>query len=132
MSLQSVLDEKSLQNLKAVLDDLVCQKNTTQGLLSAPDPLQIATIHKDEFVCLLCALFAYGNAKNIVKFLKSLDFSLLDESELNIKKRVERAKFKYRFQSNADIAQIFITLHRLKKKTRLKSSFCKAMKQTKT
>lgn len=131
MSLKSVLDEKSFCKLKATLDDLVCQKNTAQGLLSAPDPLQIATIHKDEFVCLLCALFAYGNAKNIVKFLQSLDFSLLDESELSIKKRVERAKFKYRFQSNADIAQIFITLRRLKQENTLEKLFLQGYEKDK-
>ncbi len=129
MSAKHILDDKSFCKLKATLDDLVCQKNTAQGLFSAPDPLQMAKKQGGEFVCLLCALFAYGNAKNIVKFLQSLDFSLLDESEMTIKRRVERAKSKYRFQSPADIAQIFITLKRLKSENSLENIFLQGYKK---
>ena len=41
---------------------------------------------KDEYAILICALFAYGNAKQIVKFLIVLDFSLLEKSENRLKK----------------------------------------------
>ena len=51
--------------------------------------------------------------KMIVKFLNSLDFNLLDESEQNIKKKL--VNFKYRFQNENDVKEIFITLSRLKK-----------------
>lgn len=111
-------------NLKAKLDGLVREKNTQKGLFSAPDPLQIAKIYNCEFVCLLCALFAYGNAGNIVNFLKKLDFSLLDESENFI---IKNSTFlKYRFQNSSDIAQIFITLRRIKQESSLEEIFTKA------
>ena len=151
-----------MQNLKATLDEFVREKNTAQGLFTAPDPLQVAKIwiqnkakiqaksenyknsrresHKSEscenenseFVCLLCALFAYGNAKNIVNFLKKLDFSLLNESESTINSSLARLKLKYRFQSTADIAQIFITLRRLKQENSLENIFCKGYEREKS
>ena len=123
MSAKQIVDDKSFCKLKATLDDLVCQKNTAQGLFGAPDPLQVAKIHNDEFVCLICALFAYGNAGNIVNFLKKLDFSLINSSENIIIKST--AHLKYRFQSPADIAQIFITLKRLKNESSLETLFAK-------
>lgn len=69
---------KNFTPLKNKLDSLVEEKNTNKALFESPDPLQVAKFHNDEFIALLCALFAYGNAKNIVNFLKKLDFSLLD------------------------------------------------------
>ena len=139
-----------MQKLKATLDEFVREKNTAQGLFTAPDPLQVAKIwiqnqaksenyknsrresQNSEFVCLLCALFAYGNAKNIVNFLKKLDFSLLNESESTINSSLARLKLKYRFQNTADIAQIFITLRRLKQETSLESIFCKGYEREKS
>lgn len=114
-------------NLKAKLDSLVREKNTLQALFSAPDPLQVAKTHNDEFISLICALFAYGNAKNIVNFLKKLDFSLLNENESTIIKR--NAHLKYRFQSPTDIAQIFITLKRLKQESSLENIFLQGYKK---
>lgn len=99
---------------KALLDSLAREKNTQKGLFEHPDPLQIASIYKDEHIALLCALFAYGNAKNIVSFLNKLDFGLLKESEENIKKAFNKNSLKYRFQNSQDIKQIFITFKRLK------------------
>lgn len=110
-------------DLKVTLDALVREKNTTRGLLSAPDPLQVAKIHSDEFVSLICALFAYGNAGNILKFLNKLDFSLLNLGENTIIK--DTAHLKYRFQNARDIAQIFITLKRLKEEDSLENIFVK-------
>ena len=77
-----------------------------------PDPLLIASRYKDETISLICALFAYGNAKQIVKFLDSLDFGLLEESEENITKYL--STHYYRFQKAEDVIAIFITLKRLK------------------
>lgn len=113
----------NLNSLKAKLDKLALEKNTAKALFAAPDPLQVASAYKDEFICLICALFAYGNAGNIVKFLWRLDFSLLDESEACIKKSLKGLK--YRFQSEADVVQIFITLRRLKQQNSLKNIFLK-------
>lgn len=117
-------------NLKAKLDSLVRQKNTHQALFDAPDPLQVAKAHNDEFVCLICALFAYGNALNIVNFLKKLDFSLLNSSENIIIRHTKHLK--YRFQSPTDIAQIFITLKRLKNESSLESIFAAGYKKDKS
>ena len=97
---------KNFIHLKAKLDFLANQKNTNHSLFETPDPLQIAKIHNDEFTALICALFAYGNAKNIVNFLKKLDFSLLNLQEKQIK--------------------IFITLSRLKNEISLYELFYQA------
>lgn len=114
-------------NLKDKLDSLVREKNTVIALFKAPDPLQIAKIHNDEFISLVCALFAYGNAQNIVNFLKKLDFSLLNSSEDIITKNTKCLK--YRFQNSKDINQIFITLRRIKQENSLEELFTKAYKQ---
>lgn len=98
--------------LKQILDAHVLGKNTNTGLFEYPDPLQIATSLKEPFGALVCALFAYGNAKLIVKFLNSLDFSLLDADENLIKKAFQ--SHKYRFQNTRDVSEIFITLRRAK------------------
>ncbi|MCD8213386.1 MAG: TIGR02757 family protein [Campylobacter sp.] len=100
-------------DLKSLLEAHVLAKNTDIGLFTAADPLQVASKFKEPNIALICALFAYGNAKLIVKFLNSLDFSLLGGSEQNIVKNLEN--FKYRFQNCEDVRQIFITFFRLKK-----------------
>ncbi|AKJ53183.1 hypothetical protein CD56_01950 [Campylobacter lari] len=110
--------------IKALLDEAILSKNTQKELFSHPDPLQIASIYKDETIALLCALFAYGNAKNIVNFLKKLDFSLLERNDEIIKK--ECKNIKYRFQNSQDIAQIFITLKRLKNENSIENIFTEA------
>ncbi|RQD66606.1 TIGR02757 family protein [Campylobacter hepaticus] len=110
--------------LKAKLDELAKKKNTLHSLFELPDPLQIAKIHNDEFIALLCALFAYGNAKNIVHFLNKLDFSLLNLNQKLIQKELKALK--YRFQNEKDIQEIFITLSRLKNEISLNELFTKA------
>jgi len=82
-----------------------------------PDPLMIAKKYSDEYISLICALFAYGNAKQIVKFLDSLDFSLLDNSQDIIE------KYYYRFQSNQDVIEFLNTMRLLKKKTSIETRF---------
>lgn len=109
--------------LKQRLDKEVKEKNTIKGLLSADDPLQVARTQKNEFGILLCALFSYGKAKNIVSFLQKLDFSLLHLNEAQIRK--ECKNLKYRFQNEEDIRQIFITLRRLHNEDSLENFFSK-------
>ncbi len=77
-----------------------------------PDPLMVAKRYQDETIALICALFAYGNAKAIVKFLDGLDFELLDKDESTIKKALYKKV--YRFQNSDDIVAIFLALKRLK------------------
>ncbi len=68
----------------------------------------VARRFQDEKIALICALFAYGNAKAIVKFLQSLDFELLQRDE----KEIMKISAYYRFQKPLDVANIFLTLSR--------------------
>jgi len=90
------------------------------------DPILIAKEKKDEYISLVCALFAYGNVKAIIKFLRSIDFDILEENEENIKKYINHY---YRFQSSEDVKQFFITLKRLKNEDRLENIFLKGYKK---
>lgn len=103
-----------LSQIKSLLDEQLLQKNTLENLYDYPDPLQIARQHKDPVVALICALFAYGNAKCIVKFLASLDFYLLDMSDEKIMREIISANKIYRFENAQDVANIFITAKRLR------------------
>ena len=60
------------------------RNNNFELSYNKPDPLLVASRYKDEYVILLCALFAYGKASLIVKFLDSLDFSLLEQSAADV------------------------------------------------
>lgn len=99
-------------SLKELLDKQILDKNTFLNLHNYPDPLQVASRFKDPYIALICALFAYGNAKLIVKFLNSINYEILNENESEILKY--GLNFKYRFQNNQDIAQILLTIKRLK------------------
>lgn len=102
-----------MKELKKRLDLEVSQRNICGELSSLkPDPLMVARRYHDEVIALACALYAYGNAKAIVNFLDSIDFSLLDSSEEAIRK--EFSNHIYRFQKGEDTVQFFITLKRLR------------------
>ena len=118
----------NLKDIKNLLDKEVEVRNTTTELsYEKPDPLLIASKYQDESIALICALFAYGNAGLIVKFLESLDFSLLDESERNIKAAL--TKHYYRFQKSEDVIALFIALKRLKKIDSIENIFYKGYKK---
>lgn len=111
-----------LTKIKTLLDKEVEARNTLSELsYEKPDPLLIASLHKDETIALICALFAYGNAGLIVKFLESLDFSLLDASDETIYK--ELSSHYYRFQNSDDVISLFIALKRLKSQESIESIF---------
>lgn len=114
---------KQLLHTKKLLDTLVIKRNNPFELSSyaLADPIQVASRYKDEYIALICALFGYGNAKAIVNFLNSLDFSLLQKNENEIKQRLLGKV--YRFQNEQDIIQFFITLRRLKQNTTLEEIF---------
>lgn len=102
-----------MKHLQERLDREVAFRNQAGELsFEKPDPLMVARDFGDECNALTCALFAYGNARAIVSFLRSLDKGLIDLDEESIVRAVE-GKY-YRFQNTSDIAQWFITLRRLK------------------
>jgi uncharacterized protein (TIGR02757 family) len=116
-----------LENIKKLLDAAAADKNSTYQLAAAADPLRVAKPHNDDIIALICALFAYGNAKLIEKFLLSLDFSALDDDEEAIEKKLNGRY--YRFQTNQDVIEIFKTLSLLKKTAKLEDLFLDGYKE---
>ncbi|MBL0709275.1 MAG: TIGR02757 family protein [Sulfurimonas sp.] len=108
--------------LKKRLDLEVKKRNTSDEVSrDSLDPILVAHRYKDPTISLICALFAYGNVKQIVKFLDSLDFSLLDKSDKEIEDAL-KAHY-YRFQKSKDVATLFIVLKRLNKESSLEEIF---------
>ncbi len=94
------------------------QRNSFNELsVDKPDPLIVAKKYNDEYIALICALFAYGNAKLIVKFLESLDFKILDNT------RDISTQYYYRFQSNQDVIEFFKTMRLLKSSISIEKKF---------
>ncbi|MEA2028390.1 MAG: TIGR02757 family protein [Campylobacterota bacterium] len=109
-------------NIKQLLDQEVASRNRYGELsYNRPDPLLIASRYQDESIALICALFAYGNAHAIVKFLDSLDFTLLEQSEEEITKALSHHY--YRFQKSDDVVALFIALKRLKELDSIENIF---------
>ncbi|RXJ96113.1 TIGR02757 family protein [Malaciobacter molluscorum] len=117
-----------MQDIKKLLDSEVCNRNNNCELsYDKPDPLLVASRYKDEYAILLCALFGYGKASLIVKFLDSLDFTLLTQNEKIIDKELNN--YYYRFQNSIDIKMIFKTFRRLKQIDSLNNIFFDAYKK---
>jgi len=117
-----------LQNIKKILDKEVEARNSLSEIsVERPDPLLVASRYNDETIALLCALFAYGNVKAIIKFLECLDFSLLEASDEKIKK--ELSSHYYRFQNSQDVAAVFIALKRLKEVDSIENIFYEGYKK---
>ncbi|MDR1460136.1 MAG: TIGR02757 family protein [Campylobacteraceae bacterium] len=110
-----------MNDIKNLLDIEVGRKNHSVGLMEAADPLRVAKPYRNDIIALICALFAYGNAKLIEKFLLSIDFSVLDDDEKMIEKKLE-GKY-YRFQTNQDVVEVFKTFARFKKEASLEDVF---------
>jgi len=118
----------NLSKVKICLDAEVEKRNNISELsLEKPDPLFIASKYQDESIALICALFAYGNAGQIVKFLASFDFSLLDKSEKTIKNTL--TSHYYRFQKPEDVIAFFIALKRLKEVDSIENIFYEGYKK---
>jgi len=108
----NVRKSTSLNALKARLDAEAAHRNRKDELsLERPDPLFVAREQHSDAAILLCALYGYGNARLIVRFLQSFDFSLLSQNETEI--RAALREHYYRFQNSEDVIQSFITLRRL-------------------
>ena len=115
-------------NIKNRLDQEVEKRNSQDEISNEkPDPLLIAKKYNDESIALICALFAYGNVKAIIKFLESLDFSLLEKSDELIEK--ELSKHYYRFQKSEDVIALFIALKYLKKRDSIENIFYEGYKK---
>jgi uncharacterized protein (TIGR02757 family) len=118
----------TLKKVKILLDDEVITRNKSSEISSdKPDPLLIATAHNDETIALICALFAYGNARLIVKFLESLDFSLLEASDEKIQKTL--SSHYYRFQNAQDVATLFMALKRVRERDSIENIFYEGYKK---
>jgi len=99
-------------NVKKLLDAEAALRNISSEInQEKPDPILVAHKYKDPAIALICALFAYGNVKQIMKFLNSLDFSLLHKDDTVIENALQNHY--YRFQTGKDIVALFIALKRL-------------------
>jgi uncharacterized protein (TIGR02757 family) len=109
-------------DIKKRLDAEVQKRNKTDEVsLDKLDPILVAKRYEDPTISLVCALFAYGNVKQIVKFLDSLDFGLLEKSDEEIRESLKNHY--YRFQKSQDVVALFIALKRLNEKTTLEDVF---------
>jgi len=116
-----------MNSTKELLNKEVLNRNSRNELsYDKPDPLLVASRYKDEYIILLCALFAYGKASMIVKFLDTLDFSLLDASDERIDKELD--SFYYRFQNSEDIKIVFKTFKKMKESFSLNELFLSGYK----
>jgi len=117
-----VKEKNSIISIKERLDEEVAKRNCEGELCEERlDPIMVAHRYKEPTISLICALFAYGNVKQIVKFLNSLDFSLLQKSDDEIREALN--KHYYRFQNSQDVAALFIALKRLNEKSTLEEIF---------
>ncbi len=115
-------EKNSIIFIKKLLDEEVKKRNKPDEVNADKlDPILVAKRYKDPTVSLICALFAYGNVKQIVKFLDSLDFSLLEKSDKEVKKVLKNHY--YRFQKSEDVIALFIALKRLNEETTLEKVF---------
>lgn len=114
--------KNSINSIKKRLDEEVNKRNKVDEVtVDKLDPIFVAKKYNDPTVSLICALFSYGNVKQIVKFLESLDFSLLKKSDTEIEKSLQNHY--YRFQKSEDIIALFIALKRLTAQTTLEEVF---------
>lgn len=108
--------------IKELLDkEVLCRDKTNELSYDRPDPLLVASRFDDEYKILICALFGYGKASLIVKFLDSLNFDLLEQNEDTIKK--ELSNYYYRFQNSEDVIKVFQTFRNMKQEYSLNEIF---------
>jgi uncharacterized protein (TIGR02757 family) len=113
-----------LNSIKEKLDLEVKNRNHKDELsYERPDPLLVARRVNEPYGALLCALYGYGRADSIVRFLDTLPFDVLDSDEDDIRSACQNLY--YRFQSTEDVIQSFITIRRLKADTDLNELFYK-------
>lgn len=119
-----------MSSLKELLDFHAKNHANDEALFSVADPLIVARNYPDNpEIALICALFAYGNAKAILKFLESLDFSTLDGSKENLEQKLS-GKY-YRFHKDKEIIAIFDALRLLRQNGGLEKIFKNAYSENK-
>ncbi len=119
-----------MTKLRQLLEEEAARRNRPDEVSELRlDPIIVARETKDPTISLVCALFAYGNVRAIVQFLRAFDFSLLDAAETEI--RAAFASSYYRFQKSEDIIQFVIALGRLKKATNLEEVFMEGYRKEK-
>lgn len=118
--------------LKDLLDKHYELRNSEFELsLDKPDPLfavkeNLAQKNIDE-IAVVCALLAYGNAGQILKTLRKLDFSILGD-----KATIKRTDFPlYRFQTSDDIKNLFLALSEIIANGGIKRIFVESYKTQK-
>lgn len=122
MNAKNSINLVSKAKLKTLLDAEVLKRNSSQELsLENLDPILVAKRHNDPTIALICALFSYGNVAQIVKFLDSLDFSLLHKSDEEIENAL--CNHYYRFQKSEDVIALFIALKRVNALSSLEEVF---------
>ena len=101
-----------MDNLQQLLDQHYEIRNTTFELsLDKPDPLFAVKNYLDSRylgeIAIICALLSYGNAKQILKTLLSIDFNIIESRE-----SILNASFPlYRFQRRDDVKNIFLCMN---------------------
>ncbi len=120
------------RELKKLLDKHYELRNSEFELsLDKPDPLfavkeNLAQKNIDE-IAVVCALLAYGNAGQILKTLRKLDFSILGDRDA-----IKRADFPlYRFQTSDDIKNLFLALNEIIANGGIKRVFIESYKAQK-
>lgn len=118
--------------LRDLLDKHYELRNTEFELsLDKPDPLfavreNLVQKNIDE-IAVVCALLAYGNAEQILKTLRKLDFSILGDNSA-----IERTDFPlYRFQTSDDIKNLFLALSEIIANGGIKRVFVESYKAQK-
>lgn len=79
-----------------------------------PDPLGVARQFTSDKVALFCALFAYGNARAIVRFLESCNLYFLEQTSIQSNTGLSEIPYcankPYRFQNQDEIQDFFESL----------------------
>lgn len=115
----------SSSELRKLLEDrFEASQQPDEISYARPDPILVARRYKDPLIALICALYGYGRADTIVRFLDSLDFSLLGADEGTIRARL--GNHYYRFQSREDVVQSFVTFARASQSLDLEACFVDA------
>ncbi|MEA2111902.1 MAG: TIGR02757 family protein [Campylobacterota bacterium] len=114
--------------LKERLDNEVFFRNQEcEVSYEKPDPVLVATRLNEPFGALACGLFGYGRADAIVRFLDSIDYSIIDADESVIESTCKNHY--YRFQNTTDVIEFFKTLRRLKYEESLEALFLQGYKR---